>query len=112
MKQKKVILLQWFELSNYRRVVSTRLKSSTERSCGAEMFYDFRAESYFLGTIIAAVSFTIVFRPVFLLLHRHAELHEDTGKPIRASTLLRARGVERRRPGDDGSMVRMTLCVH
>ena len=37
------------------------------------------------------------------ILHRYVELHEDTGEPLRASTLLRAREVGRRRPGDGGS---------
>ena len=32
-----------------------------------------------------------------------AELHEDTGEPLRASTPLLTRGVGRRRPGADGS---------
>ena len=45
------------------------------------------------------VKFTIVFLPVSFLLHIYAELYEDTGEPLRASTPLLAGGVGRRRPG-------------
>ena len=57
------------------------------------------------------VSFTIVFLTVCFLLHRYAELHEDTGEPLRASTPLLARGVGKRRPGADGFSCFGGLCL-
>ena len=43
------------------------------------------------------------------LLHRYAVLHKDTGEPLCESTLLRGRGVGRRRPVMMHLMLRRTL---
>ena len=77
--------------------------SSDNRSTtGVIVAFLFAKKLFIILLKLQWVSLLFFFSARLLSPNRYAELHEDTGGPLRASTPLLARGVGRRRPGADG----------